>query len=136
MPEWLKDLADTERLLTTAFILFILWLMGRSILKSWKFWSKLVGLINGLVGTDEKPGIMARMESMESQVATIHHETTPNHGGSIKDAVARIETGLETERTTLTDHIKETEPMMPMLQDMHKKYIGDQAATPATQPGG
>lgn len=142
MPSWVSDLVATDRLLTVGFILFLLWLFGRSILKSWPFVSKLVTLVNAMVGDGPGTGIVDRMASLEAtnetlkdQIATIHHETTPNHGGSIKDAVKRIEDGLKEERTTLADHIKETEPMMPMFNDMHRKYIG-QNDLPATQPGG
>ncbi|WP_104086575.1 hypothetical protein [Arthrobacter sp. GMC3] len=142
MPEWITNLIATDRLLTVGFILFILWLFGRSALKSWPFVSKLVTLVNALVGDGPGTGIVDRMASLEEtnvtlkeHVATIHHETTPNHGGSIKDAVARIENGLDTERTTLSDHIRETEPLMPMLTDMHRKYIGDNPHQ-ATPTGG
>ena len=37
------------------------------------------------------PGVSARILTLEEKTERIHHEVTPNHGGSIKDAVKRIE---------------------------------------------
>ena len=45
-----------------------------------------------------------RLDVLESSVSAIHHEVTPNHGGSIKDAVSRIETNQEGFRATLDAH--------------------------------
>lgn len=106
MPEWLSGLMQTERLLTVAFVLFLLWMMGKAIFKSWPLLSKTVTLMNALVGNGEhNSGLVAQMESMagaleelKTQVRTIHHETTPNHGGSMNDALKRVE-------KKLTDHI-------------------------------
>ncbi len=32
-----------------------------------------------------------RLDALEASLMEVHHEVTPNHGGSIKDAVSRIE---------------------------------------------
>lgn len=32
-----------------------------------------------------------RLDALEASLSEVHHEVTPNHGGSIKDAVRRIE---------------------------------------------
>lgn len=45
-----------------------------------------------------------RLDALEASVAAIHHEVTPNHGGSIKDAVSRIETNQEGFKATLDAH--------------------------------
>lgn len=45
-----------------------------------------------------------RLDALEASVSAVHHEVTPNHGGSIKDAVSRIETNLEGFRATLDAH--------------------------------
>lgn len=37
----------------------------------------------------------ARLDALEASLETVHHEVTPNHGGSIKDAVKRIEEALD-----------------------------------------
>lgn len=45
-----------------------------------------------------------RLDALEASVSAIHHEMTPNHGGSIKDAVSRIETNQEGFKSTLDAH--------------------------------
>lgn len=45
-----------------------------------------------------------RLGTLEASVSAIHHEVTPNHGGSIKDAVSRIETNQEGFKATLDAH--------------------------------
>lgn len=45
-----------------------------------------------------------RLDALESSVSAIHHEVTPNHGGSIKDAIRRIETNQEGLKSTLDAH--------------------------------
>lgn len=54
---------------------------------------------------DSRPGIPPRLsvpmmlENLSDQVAIIHAEITPNHGGSIKDAIGRIDLRLEAVET-------------------------------------
>ena len=45
-----------------------------------------------------------RLDTLEASVSAIHHEMTPNHGGSIKDAVSRIETNQAGFKATLDAH--------------------------------
>lgn len=45
-----------------------------------------------------------RLDALESSVSVIHHEMTPNHGGSLKDAVSRIEANQEGFKSTLDAH--------------------------------
>lgn len=45
-----------------------------------------------------------RLDALEASVSEVHHEMTPNHGGSIKDAVSRIETNQEGFKATLDAH--------------------------------
>ena len=45
----------------------------------------------GLVTQHAEPGVAARILALEEYTSRIHHEVTPNHGGSMKDAVKRIE---------------------------------------------
>lgn len=94
--------------------------------KVWPFIRKVVQLVNDLVGEDPRPGlpegrpgVLARIDRIESRMATvevrvgdIHHEVSPNGGGSIKDIVTRTE-GIATraERNTaeLAAHAAEGE---------------------------
>lgn len=45
-----------------------------------------------------------RLDALESSLSEVHHEVTPNHGGSIKDAVRRIEDGQAVVRASLDAH--------------------------------
>ena len=45
-----------------------------------------------------------RLDALEASVSAIHHEVTPNHGGSLKDAVSRIESNQEGFKVTLDAH--------------------------------
>ena len=45
-----------------------------------------------------------RLDALEASLSEVHHEVTPNHGGSIKDAVRRIEQNQEGFRSTLDAH--------------------------------
>lgn len=46
----------------------------------------------------------ARLDTLTADMQQVRHEMTPNHGGSIKDAVRRIETTLD-KHTTRFDYI-------------------------------
>lgn len=48
--------------------------------------------------------ISDRLGALESSLAEVHHEVTPNHGGSIKDAVKRIEDGQAAVQAALDAH--------------------------------
>lgn len=48
--------------------------------------------------------IDARLDALEASLTEVHHEVRPNHGGSIKDAVSRIEANQEGFRATLDAH--------------------------------
>nr|DAS93277.1 MAG TPA: hypothetical protein [Caudoviricetes sp.] len=45
-----------------------------------------------------------RLDALENSLSEVHHEVTPNHGGSIKDAVKRIEDGQAAVRAALDAH--------------------------------
>ena len=40
------------------------------------------------------PGVAARILALEKYTEQIHHEVTPNHGGSMKDAMKRTEDAI------------------------------------------
>lgn len=52
---------------------------------------KMVRFFDEWLGTDEKPGVIQRLDKIECDVAAIHKEVTYNSGTSLKDAVHRIE---------------------------------------------
>lgn len=45
-----------------------------------------------------------RLDALEASLSEVHHELTPHHGGSIKDAVNRIESNQEGVKATLDAH--------------------------------
>ena len=51
-------------------------------------------LVNGLLGDEHHPGIVARVDQLSGDLAGIKAELCPNHGSSLRDAVDRIEVGL------------------------------------------
>ncbi|MFJ2619677.1 hypothetical protein [Glutamicibacter sp. NPDC087344] len=50
---------------------------------------------SGQIVQHAEPGMAARILTLEEKTERIHHEVTPNHGGSLKDAVSRIENNLK-----------------------------------------
>ncbi|WP_035799837.1 hypothetical protein [Kitasatospora mediocidica] len=42
-------------------------------------------------GTDEHPGVMARLDRIEHRIGAIVHELHPNSGTSLRDAVDRVD---------------------------------------------
>jgi len=46
-------------------------------------------------GFEGRPGMQERLKFMEEEIACISFEMRPNHGTSIKDAIARIENRLD-----------------------------------------
>lgn len=46
-------------------------------------------------GVEERPGVMKRLATLEARTKTTEDELTPNGGGSVKDAVKRIDKTVE-----------------------------------------
>ena len=46
-------------------------------------------------GVEKRPGVMERLDNHDKMLSTIHDEVNLNHGGSIKDAVHRIEADVQ-----------------------------------------
>ncbi|MEY9944875.1 hypothetical protein [Kitasatospora sp. GAS1066B] len=42
-------------------------------------------------GTDDQPGVMARLGQIEHRIGAIEHELHPNSGSSLRDAVDRVD---------------------------------------------
>jgi hypothetical protein len=58
---------------------------------------QIMQMVEDFNGTKERPGVpaklgvMERLQTLDLQVAHVISETSPNHGGSMKDAVSRID---------------------------------------------
>ncbi|NKG22190.1 hypothetical protein [Paeniglutamicibacter terrestris] len=145
MPEWLTNLVFGEIWLTTvwggaALVLFI---------KIWRVLRKVDGFLvewNGKPSkkdaqgneTDEgSPGVAFRIKTLEEKTAKIHHEITPNHGGSMNDGLKRVEEGIKRVEAEglqtagkLTEHIKiskskdaEQEETARQVSQLASKYV-------------
>jgi len=66
-----------------------------------KWGRKIMQMVDDFNGTNqrpgvpERPGVMARLQTLDEKVAAVHAEVNYNHGTTIKDAVSRIETDLK-----------------------------------------
>lgn len=94
---------------------------------------------SGQIVQHAEPGVSARILTLEEKTERIHHEVTPNHGGSIKDAVKRIEdrsneTAYKLAETTekLDEHIviakesdKAQERLVSDVGKLKSKYAPD-----------
>jgi hypothetical protein len=62
---------------------------------AWRFIRRVVHFLDDYTGQPEhdglpaKPGLMARVSTMEDSLAHVVAETSPNHGRSIRDIVLR-----------------------------------------------
>lgn len=114
--KWLEAIFTPGALVAVIVIVGLIFLIK----KIWKplsnffaFWRKLLGHeANPALGEEASPGLFAQMNSLaasideirkhqvgqdarderiEQDIATIRYETTPNHGGSMKDSQRRTE---------------------------------------------
>lgn len=95
MPEWLTFLlADTSALQLVFWIIAISALIG-TIVKLWPSLTAFVRIVNATAGL---PDFIERTDAtllaQDEKIAEIHHEVNYNNGGSVKDAVSRVETGV------------------------------------------
>jgi hypothetical protein len=76
-------------------------LVGGLLITLWKFsitWTEFIKDWKGDHPTDGRaptPGVIARLEQLETGLRKVKSEVSPNGGKSIKDVVNRIETRLE-----------------------------------------
>lgn len=60
-------------------------------------------------GVADRPGVMARLGTIEDHLTAIDHEMTFNSGSSIKDAVHRTDIAVETLAGRFAEHISFSE---------------------------
>ena len=64
---------------------------------AWKIMKRFIRLLDDFLGEpardgmEARPGVMARLASAEVLLADVLAETRPNHGGSLRDVVNRVE---------------------------------------------
>lgn len=110
MPGWIEYITSGPVILVLGILLSLAWIA----FKAWKPVSRLVVFLYELIGDEEKgkAGLLERLKVLEDQQAEqgqrierIHAEVTPNHGGSLKDAVNRIEKRQTKDVDDLAEHI-------------------------------
>jgi hypothetical protein len=75
--------------------------IGVGVYKASKLTKRFIHFLDDYFGEEERPGfegrpgLQERLRFMEEEIACISFEMRPNHGTSIKDAVARIEQRLD-----------------------------------------
>lgn len=75
----------------------VVWVLGgfavlTFVVKAWPFIRNTFRILDALV---RLPEIIGKVDDMTAQVAEIHHEVHYNNGSSVKDAVRRVEEGVQ-----------------------------------------
>lgn len=70
-------------------ILTLLVMVGRGIMRISRFLDHLSTMLAVWEGSDNKPGVLTRLEDIEDKVRDIQYHVKPNHGGSAIDAQNR-----------------------------------------------
>lgn len=114
MPELLHAAANNwGYLVTIGAVLAAVW-------RCWPFVRRIVHLVDDLAGEPERdgvpgrPGVMVRLRELESRTKELRH----NGGGSIKDAIVRID-----ERTQVLD--ERTEHLGQRLDAVERMVVPD-----------
>lgn len=75
----------------------VVWVLGgfavlTFVVKAWPFIRNTFRILDALV---QLPDVIRKVDDMTAQVAEIHHEVHYNNGSSVKDAVRRVEEGVQ-----------------------------------------
>ncbi|MER8083860.1 hypothetical protein ABTZ57_01525 [Streptomyces sp. NPDC094048] len=77
-----------------AAALGLLWRMTRGVRRIVSRVDEFVDDWNGTAdrpGVPGRPGVMARLDGIEERLGSVEHELHPNSGGSLRDAVDRVD---------------------------------------------
>jgi hypothetical protein len=75
--------------------------LGGFVLASAKYGRKIIQMVEDFNGTTarpgvpQRPGVMARLQTLDERVDAVHTEVNYNHGTTIKDAITRIESDVK-----------------------------------------
>ncbi|MFI6861795.1 hypothetical protein ACIBKZ_18165 [Streptomyces sp. NPDC050421] len=75
----------------------LLWRMTRGVRRIVTRVDQFVDDWNGTMprpGVSGRPGVMSRLDGIEERLGRVEHELHPNSGSSLRDAVDRVEAGL------------------------------------------
>jgi hypothetical protein len=94
-------MSANEFLMMLAATVTAIGVIGVGVYKASKLTKRFIHFLDDYFGEEERPGfegrpgLQERLRFMEEEIACISFEMRPNHGTSIKDAVARIEQRLD-----------------------------------------
>jgi hypothetical protein len=94
-------MSPNEFLIMLAATVTAIGVIGVGLHKATKIVKRFIHFLDDYFGEEERPGfegrpgMQERLKFMEEEIACISFEMRPNHGTSIKDAVARIEDRLD-----------------------------------------
>jgi hypothetical protein len=94
-------MSPNEFLMMLAATVTAIGVIGVGVHKATKLTKRFIHFLDDYFGEEERPGfegrpgLQERLRFMEEEIACISFEMRPNHGTSIKDAVARIEKRLD-----------------------------------------
>jgi hypothetical protein len=94
-------MSANEFLMMLAATVTAIGVIGVGVYKASKLTKRFIHFLDDYFGEEERPGfegrpgLQERLKFMEEEIACISFEMRPNHGTSIKDAVARIEQRLD-----------------------------------------
>ena len=94
-------MSANEFLMMLAATVTAIGVIGVGVYKASKLTKRFIHFLDDYFGEEERPGfegrpgMQERLRFMEEEIACISFEMRPNHGTSIKDAVARIEQRLD-----------------------------------------
>jgi hypothetical protein len=92
---------STNFLIMLAATVTAIGVVGVGLHKATKLVKRFIHFLDDYFGEEERPGfegrpgMQERLKFMEEEIACISFEMRPNHGTSIKDAIARIENRLD-----------------------------------------
>jgi hypothetical protein len=92
---------STNFLIMLAATVTAIGVIGVGLHKATKLVKRFIHFLDDYFGEEERPGfegrpgMQERLKFMEEEIACISFEMRPNHGTSIKDAIARIENRLD-----------------------------------------
>lgn len=95
-----------------------------------RYGRKIMQMVEDFNGTAERPGVparagvMQRLQLLDDQVVVIHGEVNYNHGGSIKDAVDRVDARVEGMETTIGELKNQNDEKLRRLDNIDSEVKG------------
>ncbi|GAA2321345.1 hypothetical protein GCM10010149_87950 [Nonomuraea roseoviolacea subsp. roseoviolacea] len=108
MPSYILTIVSICGVITAIGAAVVVLVKGLALVVRWV--KRLNEFLDDWNGEPERPGVPARLGVMTrlEQMETKMQELEPNHGGSIKDAVGRIDANLDQLRKDFDAHVSST----------------------------